>query len=264
MTISLAEVHQEVSRLLEKTDKLLLQYFSGEKQVISEVKTRHLEDLVTQADKQVEAIFKEALKEKFPQIGFIGEESDPTDIKDYNWVVDPIDGTMNFTYKIPIFGTSIALWKHNQPVYGIISLPVLNQTIHAIKNQGIYLNGQKYHSTRFLSDSFVVFSSGGHSEQRLKVLNQLLGIVSLPRSYACSVYQGLLSILRRAKAGIFLKNAIWDIGAIVILAQEAGLELKFISPWPDLKAKGLKDYQHSLVIGEADLVKKIVKAIKIK
>jgi len=54
-----------------------------------------------------------------------------------------VDGTLNYTRGVPIFATSLALWKKNEPIYGIISFPKLGETIHAIKNIGFFLNDKQ-------------------------------------------------------------------------------------------------------------------------
>jgi len=267
MTISLTAVHQEVSRLLEKTDQLLLQYFSGKKQVISELKTRYLEGLVTQADKQVEAIFKEALKKKFPQIGFIGEETGLNEIKDYNWIVDPIDGTMNFAHKIPLFGTSIALWKNNQPIYGVISLPMQKEIVHAFKGKGIFLNNKKItlkdkSGNKPKNKRFVLLATPAVGEDRLEYMRKILTVASYPRGYASAVFQGVTVALKRVDAFVIINLALWDIGAILPIAQEAGLHCQFISPRPDIHDPDVRAYKHSLIIGEKTLVNQLIPKIK--
>jgi len=263
MAISLPKVHQEVSHILKKTDQIALKYFSGK--IKAEFKSDLLAsiDIVTQADKEIEAILKKTLKQKFPDIGFIGEETSLNAVKDYNWIVDPIDGTMNFAHKIPLFGTSVALWQANQPLYGIISLPTQNQTIHAIKNQGVFLNNKKIKPKASLpKTNFVVFSSAGKNKDRLRLLDKLLSIVPLPRGYGCTVFQGVAAILKHANAAIFVKNAIWDIAAILPIAQEVGLHCQFISPWPDIHGPDIRQYKQTLVIGQKTLVNQLVPKIK--
>jgi myo-inositol-1(or 4)-monophosphatase len=263
MTVSLTQVHQEVSHILKQTNQIALKYFSGK--IKPEFKSDSLAclDIVTQADKEIEALLKKTLKQKFPDIGFIGEETSLNTIKDYNWIVDPIDGTMNFAYKIPLFGTSVALWQANQPLYGVISLPMQNQTVHAIKNQGVFLNNQKVKpKTKQSKANFVVFSSAGENKERLKLLDKLLSVIPLPRSYGCTVFQGIAAVLKHANAAIFIKNAIWDLGAIILIAQEAGLHCQFIPSWPDIHGSGIRQYKHTLVIGQKDLVNQLVPKLK--
>ena len=98
--------------------------------------------VVTETDKQVEKLLKTKLLKILPGSGFIGEESE-AEPKEYNWIVDPIDGTLNFANQLPVFACSIALWHQNQPIYSLVSLPMATETLHAFTGGGIFLNGRR-------------------------------------------------------------------------------------------------------------------------
>jgi len=104
-------------------------------------------DIVTQTDNDVEDFVHSAIQSKYPKHSFIGEETysrgsskeylikdDPT------WVVDPLDGTVNFTHAFPMFCVSIALVVEQKPVIGIIFAPLLNQLFSSCKGKGAWLN----------------------------------------------------------------------------------------------------------------------------
>ena len=85
---------------------------------------------VTEVDKNVECMLREAISKKFPDHGIIGEEyGNSGEGAEYVWVLDPIDGTKSFISAVPLFGTLIALMKNGEPVLGAINQPVLRERI---------------------------------------------------------------------------------------------------------------------------------------
>lgn len=100
--------------------------------------------LVTEVDLAVEELLRKRIQEHFPGHGIIGEEgNDINPTSDYQWILDPIDGTQSFFHKVPTFGTLIALNKCNQNILGIISHPALQETYAAAKGLGCYCNDKR-------------------------------------------------------------------------------------------------------------------------
>lgn len=101
-------------------------------------------DLVTQADKLCEAKIIEVISSVFKEHSFLGEESGEN-IKqsDYLWIIDPIDGTINYAHRFPNFCSSIALYYKGEPVVAIVNNPCTNECFSAIKGQGAFLNDEK-------------------------------------------------------------------------------------------------------------------------
>ncbi|MEK7165321.1 MAG: inositol monophosphatase family protein, partial [Patescibacteria group bacterium] len=102
---------------------------------------------VTQVDIDTENFLRERLVKQFPTFGFYSEESakeTQTELeKECVWVVDPIDGTLNFSRNIPLYGISVGLLYQNRPVFGIIYLPEDDELYSAHRNQGAYLGRRK-------------------------------------------------------------------------------------------------------------------------
>ena len=101
---------------------------------------------VTAADKNSEKSIIKILGEKFPDIDFLCEESCEEINRRKNglvWIIDPLDGTVNFIHKLPIFSISLALYDGNKALFGIVYNPISGEFFHAIKNKGAYLNGKK-------------------------------------------------------------------------------------------------------------------------
>nr|XP_008199777.1 PREDICTED: inositol monophosphatase 1 isoform X3 [Tribolium castaneum] len=105
-------------------------------------------DLVTETDQQVEKLLIQNLGKDFPDHKFIGEESvaggsQCTLTDSPTWIIDPIDGTMNFVHTFPHSCISIALFIEKRPEVAIIYNPMLDQLFTAKRGQGAYLNGKK-------------------------------------------------------------------------------------------------------------------------
>ncbi|BEJ12390.1 hypothetical protein CspHIS471_0208500 [Cutaneotrichosporon sp. HIS471] len=102
-------------------------------------------DLVTETDQAVEEFIKSAIAERYPDHKFIGEESSegkdkPVLTDAYTWIVDPIDGTMNFIHANPNVGCSIGVTHNSRPVVGVIALPFLGRIYSAREGGGAFMN----------------------------------------------------------------------------------------------------------------------------
>lgn len=119
-------------------------------------------DLVTDVDRACERAILRVLRRTHPAHRVLAEESAhgehslPED--GYTWVVDPLDGTMNYIHGIPFYCTSIALCHGETPQVGVVHAPALGETFTAIRGRGARLNGRpiRVTSTRRLRDSFLV------------------------------------------------------------------------------------------------------------
>jgi len=101
---------------------------------------------VTEADKAAEAVIRAHLKEAFAEIDICGEEEGSEDSGSrYQWVVDPIDGTLSFLHGVPLFGTLIGLEdRHNGAgLLGVIHLPALGETYAGGRGLGVRCNGEE-------------------------------------------------------------------------------------------------------------------------
>lgn len=98
-------------------------------------------DFVTRIDKEAEKTIRDAISAKYPTHGFLGEESGSSQANaDYIWVVDPLDGTTNFVYKIPYFAVSIGLKHKGETIIGVVYNPLTDELFYAGKGKGAFLN----------------------------------------------------------------------------------------------------------------------------
>ena len=109
----------------------------------------HGSAVLTETDMKVEQHLIKGLREKFSDHEFIGEESVSNDglIKEYSnaptWIIDPIDGTMNFIHSNPLVCTSIGLTINRKLVAGVVNCPLVGLMYTAIKGKGAWVNGKK-------------------------------------------------------------------------------------------------------------------------
>lgn len=133
--------------ILDKLTKLMIEV--GEYQVdkfhtrnfLTETKSTDI-DMVTEVDKKSEKMLIEGLKTHYPDFGVLAEESGSSDIEsDHTWVIDPLDGTTNFSTGIPVFAISVALEYKNEVILGAVYAPLQKAMYTAVKGNGANKNG---------------------------------------------------------------------------------------------------------------------------
>jgi len=182
--------------------------------------------LVTQADKWSDQTIREAIASVFPTHGILTEETEhffPP--QDWCWIVDPIDGTTNFTRGIPIWGISLGLLYRGTPVFGLVYFPQIQQTFHGYwygdsqitGPNGAYLNQQPIHTSNDSPSQNHIFNLCARSTS---ILNKpfpckirLIGVAS---------YNILLVASGAALGGVEATPKIWDIAAVWAILQAAG------------------------------------------
>ncbi len=126
---------------------------------ISDIRKKADAEIVTEADTESEKEIISALRAKFPEHAVLSEEYGLIPgTSEYKWIVDPLDGTVNFAHQIPIFAISIALTVQDAILLGIILNPVNNELFSAASGQGAQLNGKtiRVSSTPRIADSLLV------------------------------------------------------------------------------------------------------------
>lgn len=136
---------KDLKRLENECAKLVLRvgkYLFNQWTLTHKIVYKDIRDIVTEADIEAEKIIRDGLHIILPEAGFIVEEG-KSELKDeYNWVIDPIDGTKNFAYGLPMFFTQIALMKGKIPVLGLVYNPVSKQLFSGSYSNGVTLNGK--------------------------------------------------------------------------------------------------------------------------
>lgn len=132
----------QVIHWAREAGEIQLSYFRGNNLGI-ETKS-NIYDVVTRADKQSEAFLVGKIQECFPGHSILGEESGSHEgTSDYHWVIDPLDGTNNFSQGLPIFCVSIGLQLKGETLLGVVYMPYLKELFTAVRGNGAYMNGQQ-------------------------------------------------------------------------------------------------------------------------
>ena len=197
----------------EKASKVLIRDF-GEIEKL-QVSKKSPTDFVTNADFKTEKIIIQELKKARPTYSIISEELGIEKSKDKNntWIIDPIDGTVNFLHGIPHFAISIALKSNNEIVSGLIFDPIKNEMFYAEKNNGAFFNNQRIRVSKKNEINDCLFATGGKIKFEPKIPFRKSGSAALDMAYvAAGRYDGY-----------FQSNLnLWDIAAGIILIKEAG------------------------------------------
>lgn len=182
--------------------------------------------LVTEIDSQAEEKIISIIKETFPDHKIVAEESGTSGDNVDCWYIDPIDGTTNYSRRVPICGVSIALLKNGTPQVGVIYNPFTDELYQAEKGSGTLLNGVKVKPSDVteLSKAVIVVSYSHDPQIREKVtlLKTLTTANRTKREFGSAAYElGLLSS-GRLDTMLLLGHKSWDYAAGVILIREAG------------------------------------------
>ncbi len=178
---------------------------------------------VTLADKEAEQIIFDTIKYKFPNHGFIGEESgDYNKDAEFVWILDPIDGTKSFVHRLPFFGTVLGLKKGEDVILGVSNMPIVKETLFASNEEETTLNGKPTRVSQInsLEDAFVNVGSIG-KEKFANVLARLRKEVQAFKGYA-DLYGYHLVATGRAEAMLEADVKPWDISAFEIIIKQAG------------------------------------------
>lgn len=198
-----------------------------------------VQDFVSEADRETERFIRQRLAARFPEDGFLGEESGaseqhPAIPSPGTWVVDPIDGTTNFLRGQPLWCVSIAYVVDGTPLLGAISVPIMNELFYAMQGEGAWLNGHPLRVNQGAREAatLVLLGSSRHCAmqdylawlerlQREEIEHRRYGSAAIALAYvAAGRFDGYREELIYA----------WDIFAGVVLLREAGA-------WVDLKPR---------------------------
>lgn len=194
----------------------------------SKVEIKGLNDLVSYVDKTSEQKLVEQLAVILPEAGFIVEENTKSGTKDYNWIVDPLDGTTNFIHGIPCYAISIALEYKGEIILGVVYEVAQNECFYAYKNGGAFLNGNKISVSErnTLSDSLIATGFPIYNFSRLdSYINTLIYLMKsthgLRRIGAAAADLCYLACGRVDAFFEYNLNA-WDVAAGALIVKEAG------------------------------------------
>jgi histidinol-phosphatase len=204
--------------LAELADSISLQRFRA---VDLHVETKPDLTPVTDADRAVERALRERIAAERPGETVLGEE-EGDEGGDVRWILDPIDGTKNFTRGIPVWATLIALAREGRVVCGVASAPALGHRWWAARGEGAWRDGDRLHvsGVESLEDATVSFSRSSlvsGTEQVLELTRRAWHMQPFSDFWAhLLVAEGALEV------SVEHTLAPWDIAALQVIVEEAG------------------------------------------
>ncbi|WP_248885418.1 inositol monophosphatase family protein [Acidithiobacillus acidisediminis] len=185
-------------------------------------------DFVTEIDQRAEAAIVEIIQRAYPEHGILAEEGTRIESQDYEWIIDPLDGTTNFIHAVPSLAVSIGVRRQNRLEHAVVYDPLRNELFTASRGGGAHLNDRRLRVSqrRDLDDSLIAtgfpFRDFSYLDEYLAIFKNLMqktaglrraGSAALDLAYvAAGRYDGFWEF--------HLKP--WDVAAGALLIQEAG------------------------------------------
>ena len=186
---------------------------------------------VTDADREAESLLRDLISAEFPSDGIIGEEfPERASDSEFQWILDPIDGTKSFISGVPLYGTLIGVQQRGSGVIGVIEMPALDERVYAAKGAGAWhiqgdgptQRAQVTHGHQ-LGEGLLLTSEIEGWQQRgaIDVLLRLQQASWFTRTWG-DCYGYLLVATGRATAMIDPRMNVWDAAAVQPILEEAG------------------------------------------
>ncbi|MDH4248213.1 MAG: histidinol-phosphatase [Deltaproteobacteria bacterium] len=211
------------NRLAKESATLIMSHFGG--RIVAERKADQTP--VTLADREAEQLMRRLIEAQYPKHQVLGEEgglSGP-DNADFQWVLDPIDGTKSFMHGVPLFGTLIALLREGQPVLGVIHLPALGQLVLGCEGRTTTLNGQPVQVSEIseLSEATVLYTCPVNMRKQgmAEKFKELEEKARLVRTWG-DCYGHLLVATGQADVMYDPTLSLWDVAALKPCVEGAG------------------------------------------
>ena len=204
-------------------EEIIHRYYAG----TVEVQLKADQSPVTVADIEAEKAIKAIILNAFPTHGFYGEETGKVNPDaEYNWLIDPIDGTKAFVRRYPFFSTQIALMHGNELILGVSNAPLFGEMAYAEKGQGAFLNNQRIQTSGYTSVAQAALSLGNIATLASKATQwqetgKIIQEVQRVRGYGDFLHYHLLAA---GKVDLVMESDvnILDVAALSVIVNEAG------------------------------------------
>jgi myo-inositol-1(or 4)-monophosphatase len=223
-----ADIMPFLDETIRRAGSAVLEYFRHELRITAKDSRPGAIDIVTDADRASEEIVLEAIRREFPNHDILTEESEiEAKGSEWLWLIDPLDGTVNFAHGYPLFCVSIALAEQGKLVAGMVYDPLRQEAFSAFRGAGAFLNGQpiRVSSAEQLNRSVVstgfpydrAFTPENNVAEFSTIVTKVQGIrrggsAAIDLSYvACGRLDGFWE----------LKLKPWDMAAGMLLVEEA-------------------------------------------
>jgi myo-inositol-1(or 4)-monophosphatase len=225
---------KELETLTYQSCRLITEVADFIRGEIGKVKSNEIVDkswnsLVSYVDETAEKQLVEGLKKLLPDSVFLTEEATITREKgDYQWIIDPLDGTTNFLHQLPCFSISVALRYKEETILGIVYEINQRECFYAFKNGGAFLNGKKIEVTKTneLKDSLIATGFPYYDYEQIKsylnVLENLMTSTRGIRRFGSAAVD--LAYVACGRFDAFFEYSLnaWDVAAGAFIVQEAG------------------------------------------
>lgn len=226
--MDLENIQQKAIQLIKDTGAFIQE--ERKKITTDAIEYKGHNDLVSYVDKASEKRLVAGLHDILPEAGFITEE-ETTEIgrKDqYNWVIDPVDGTTNFLHNLPVYCISVALMEYEEVISGVVYDPNRDECFHAIKDGKAYCNETEIHisGVKTLSESLLATGFPHRSLDKIGDYLKIMGILmkethGLRRMGSAAI--DLAYVASGRFEGFFEFNLKpWDVAAGALIIERAG------------------------------------------
>lgn len=210
---------ETIHEVLTEAGEIALRYFN-----LSSMEYQHKADktVVTEADLKIERFIRERLARIAPDYEVIGEEFVTEAETEFAWVVDPIDGTLPFIFKMPNWCISIGLTRNKEPYLGFVYVPI-NKDFYYTDGNCSYKNGKVIHAlnlTEINNETMFAISNFTHKFFKLEFSNYSGAIVST----GSGIYNNMLLASGRLDMTLSVKPNLWDLAAACAIVKNAGCD----------------------------------------
>ena len=213
-------------------------------------------DIKLDVDVKTEDLIKSAILKKYPDHGFICEESGSSGIEKNNiWIIDPLDGTVNFVKGIPHFCTSIAFKSDDKYQVGVVYDPIRDEMFSASRNMGSFLNGKPLKRVEINSLDDAVVSGGFFKAKSLemggRIFENLSPHIKKVRFFGSAALD--LCYLAAGRFNAYIQYSVneWDIAAAYLIAEMNNVKL-------DIKTHG---DQYNVVASDPNIFDELISFI---
>ncbi|MDR1057845.1 MAG: inositol monophosphatase [Coxiellaceae bacterium] len=193
-----------------------------------QVEEKSFNNFVTEIDQQAEQEIIKIIHNAYPNHAILGEESGPSGISDYTWIIDPIDGTTNFLHDNPHFCISIGIQYKNRIEHGVIYDPLRQELFTATHGSGAFLNDHRIRITQQKQFTKAVIASSLGNKNSKDIANYLKISAAIFPQVASTRHSGSAALdlayvaCNRIDGMWGINLAPWDMAAGILIIQEAG------------------------------------------
>lgn len=184
-------------------------------------------DLVTRVDRESEAVIREVLGSAYPEHAVLGEEAGQAGSAPYRWIVDPLDGTLNYAHGFPFYCVSIGLEVHGELTIGVVLDSFRNELFTAVRGGGAWLNGAPVAPTKETALRRSMLATGfaynpETAQENVALFGKMMGRCRAIRRPGAAALDLAYVACGRLDGFWELSLNPWDVAAGVLLIREAG------------------------------------------